>query len=100
MPLYRRLPKRGFNSINKTFVSKINLEKIQKYIDKKILKNTEKKNIDLMKKLKLINNKSNKLKILGNGDIKDKINVEVDLISKSANEKLKKAGGIVKIKDK
>ena len=53
-----------------------------------------------MKKLKLINNKSNKLKILGNGDIKDKINVEVDLISKSANEKLKKAGGIVKIKDK
>ena len=100
MPLYRRLPKRGFNSINKTFVSKINLEKIQKYIDKKILKNTDTINIDLMKKLKLINNKSNKLKILGNGDIKDKINVEVDLISKSANEKLKKAGGIVKIKDK
>ena len=100
MPLYRRLPKRGFNSINKTFVSKINLEKIQKYIDKKILKNTDTINIDLMKKLKLINNKSNKLKILGNGDIKDKINVEVDLISKSANEKLKKAGGTVKIKDK
>ena len=100
MPLYRRLPKRGFNSLNKIFVSKINLEKIQKYIDKKILKNTDTINIDLMKKLKLINNKSNKLKILGNGDIKDKINVEVDLISKSANEKLKKAGGIVKIKDK
>ena len=100
MPLYRRLPKRGFNSINKIFVSKINLEKIQKYIDKKILKNTDTINIDLMKKLKLINNKSNKLKILGNGDIKDKINVEVDLISKSANQKLKKAGGIVKIKDK
>ena len=100
MPLYRRLPKRGFNSINKIFVSKINLEKIQKYIDKKILKTTDTINIDLMKKLKLINNKSNKLKILGNGDIKDKINVEVDLISKSANEKLKKAGGIVKIKDK
>ena len=100
MPLYRRLPKRGFNSINKIFVSKINLEKIQKYIDKKILKNTATINIDLMKKLKLINNKSNKLKILGNGDIKDKINVEVDLISKSANEKLKKSRGIVKIKDK
>ena len=100
MPLYRRLPKRGFNSINKIFISKINLEKIQKYIDKKILKNTDTINIDLMKKLKLINNKSNKLKILGNGDIKDKINVEVDLISKSANQKLKKAGGIVKIKDK
>ena len=100
MPLYRRLPKRGFNSINKIFVSKINLEKIQKYIDKKILKNTDTININLMKKLKLINNKSNKLKILGNGDIKDKIKLEVDLISKSANEKLKKAGGIVKIKDK
>ena len=100
MPLYRRLPKRGFNSINKIMVSKINLEKIQKYIDKKILKTTDTINIDLMKKLKLINNKSNKLKILGNGDIKDKINVEVDLISKSANEKLKKAGSIVKVKDK
>ena len=100
MPLYRRLPKRGFNSLNKIFVSKINLEKIQKYIDKKILKNTDTINIDLMKKLKLINNKSKKIKILGNGDIKDKIRLEVDLISKSANEKLKKAGGIVKIKDK
>ena len=100
MPLYRRLPKRGFNSINKIIVSKINLEKIQKYIDKKILKTTDTLNIDLMKKLKLINSKSDKLKILGNGDLKDKINVEVDLISKAANEKLKKAGGIVKVKNK
>ncbi len=100
MPLYRRLPKRGFSSINKIMVSKINLEKIQKYIDKKILKTTDTLNIDLMKKLKLINSKSDKLKILGNGDLKDKINVEVDLISKAANEKLKKAGGIVKVKNK
>ena len=100
MPLYRRLPKRGFNSINKIFVSKINLEKIQGYIDKKILKPTDTINIDLMKKLKLINSKSNKLKILGNGEIKDKINLEVDLISRAANEKLKKAGAIVKIKSK
>ena len=100
MPLYRRLPKRGFNSINKIFVSKINLEKIQGYIDKKILKPSDTINIDLMKKLKLINSKSNKLKILGNGEIKDKINLEVDLISRAANEKLKKAGAIVKIKSK
>ena len=100
MPLYRRLPKIGFSSINKIMVSKINLEKIQKYIDKKILKTTDTLNIDLMKKLKLINSKSDKLKILGNGDLKDKINVEVDLISKAANEKLKKAGGIVKVKNK
>ena len=100
MPLYRRLPKRGFNSINKIFVSKINLEKIQRYIDKKILKPSDTINIDLMKKLKLINSKSNKLKILGNGEIKDKINLEVDLISRAANEKLKKAGAIVKIKSK
>ena len=100
MPLYRRLPKRGFSSINKIMVSKINLEKIQKYIDKKILKTTDTLNIDLMKKLKLINSKSDKLKILVNGELKDKINVEVDLISKAANEKLKKAGGIVKVKNK
>ena len=100
MPLYRRLPKRGFNPINRTSVAIINLEKIQFFIDKKIIKNTETLNSELLKKLKLINKNSQKLKILGTGEIKSKINVKIDLISKSAKEKLEKLGGTVQVNNK
>ena len=98
MPLYRRLPKRGFNPIGKMKLATLNLDKIQKYIDKKSIKLTETLNSDLLKKLKLINKNSVKLKILGSGIIKDKINIEADLASKSAIEKLEKVGGSIQIK--
>ena len=100
MPLYRRLPKRGFNPINRTEIAIINLEKIQKFIDNKTIKNDNKINADLLKKLKIINKNSKKLKVLGTGKIKEKINIEADLISKSAMEKLEKIGGSVQIKKK
>ena len=100
MPLYRRLPKRGFNPINKIKVAILNLEKIQSYIDNKDLKSSDTINSDLLKKLKLINKNSVKLKILGFGEIKDKINIEADLASKSAVEKLEKAGGSIHLKNK
>jgi len=98
MPLYRRLPKRVFNPIGKTHVAILNLEKIQSYIDKKNIKTSDVLNSDLLKKLKLINKNSIKLKILGSGEIKDKINIEADLASKSAIEKLEKIGGSIQIK--
>ena len=98
MPLYRRLPKRGFNSITKSNIAILNLDKIQSYIDKKSIKISETLNSDLLKKLKLINKNSIKLKILGKGNIKDKINIEADLASKSALEKLEKVGGSIQIK--
>ena len=98
MPLYRRLPKRGFNSISKTTVAILNLNKIQSYIDKKTIKISDTLNSDILKKLKLINKNSSKLKILGTGDIKDKITIEADLASKSAIEKLEKIGGSIQIK--
>ena len=98
MPLYRRLPKRGFNSITKVNIAILNLDKIQSYIDKKKIKISETLNSDLLKKLSLINKNSVKLKILGSGNIKDKINIEADLASKSAIEKLEKAGGSIQIK--
>ncbi len=98
MPLYRRLPKRGFNPITKSNIAILNLDKIQSYIDKKSIKISETLNFDLLKKLKLINKNSIKLKILGTGNIKDKINIEADLASKSAVEKLEKAGGSIQIK--
>ena len=100
MPLYRRLPKRGFNSINKIKVAKINLEKIQTFIDKKTINSSDKIDFKLLKKLKIINKNSQKLKILGTGEIKVKINIEADLISKSAKEKLEKIGGSILIKKK
>tara|TARA_B100000902_G_scaffold235417_1_gene223110 strand:+ start:40 stop:492 length:453 start_codon:yes stop_codon:yes gene_type:complete len=98
MPLYRRLPKRGFNPINKKKIAILNLDKIQSYIDKKNLKTSDIVNSELLKKLKLINKNSVKLKILGFGVIKDKINIEADLASKSAVEKLEKAGGSIQLK--
>ena len=100
MPLYRRLPKRGFNSIRKINVAKINLDKIQSFIDQKKINPNDKINSELLKKLKIINKNSQKLKILGNGEIKVKINIEADLISKSAKEKLEKIGGSILIKKK
>ena len=98
MPLYRRLPKRGFNSISKENIAILNLDKIQFYLDKKNIKNNELINSELLKKLKLINKNTTKLKILGSGEIKDKINIEADLASKSAIEKLEKIGGSLQIK--
>ena len=98
MPLYRRLPKRGFNPINKKTIAILNLDKIQSYIDKKNIKTTDTLNSNLLKKLKLIDQNSIKLKILGSGAIKDKINIEAGLASKSAVEKLEKIGGSIQLK--
>ena len=98
MPLYRRLPKRGFNPIYRNEITILNLEKIQELIDKKSIQLNETLNSQLLKKLKIINKKSTKLKILGSGDIKSKINIEADLASKSAIEKLEKIGGTIRLK--
>ena len=98
MPLYRRLPKRGFNSFSNQKVAILNLEKIQSYIDKKKINADEILNTELLKKLKLINKNSTKLKILGTGEIKKKINIEANLASKSAVEKLEKIGGSIQLK--
>ena len=98
MPLYRRLPKRGFNSITKNNVAILNLEKIQSYIDKKNIKSSDVINSEILKKRKLINKNSTKLKILGTGEIKEKVNIEADLASKAAIEKLEKIGGSLQLK--
>jgi len=98
MPLYRRLPKRGFNSISTEQIAILNLEKIQSFIDKKKINTSNVLNSDLLKKLKIINKNSTKLKILGNGIIKDKVNIEANLASKSAVEKLEKIGGSIQLK--
>tara|TARA_Y100000590_G_scaffold464653_1_gene634635 strand:+ start:2163 stop:2615 length:453 start_codon:yes stop_codon:yes gene_type:complete len=93
MPLYRRLPKRGFSKIKPKDIALINLSKIQEIVSKKkILPNT-KINLLNLQKSKLIGNKYRKLKLLGSGEVKEKYDIEVNFISKSAKEKVEKIGG-------
>ena len=99
MPLYRRLPKRGFNPIKKEKVAKINLHKIQDLIDNKIINSEEIINIAMLIKKNIVNKTFSKFKILGQGEIKNKINLEANLSSKSAKEKIEKVGGKLTIKD-
>ena len=94
MPLYRRLPKRGFKTFtNKKNMAMINLSKIQEIINKKKIIVDGKISLENLKKLKLINKKYKKLKLLGDGVLKQKLDVEVNSISKSAKEKVEKLGG-------
>tara|TARA_B100001057_G_scaffold478507_1_gene549032 strand:- start:4162 stop:4614 length:453 start_codon:yes stop_codon:yes gene_type:complete len=97
MPLYRRLPKRGFKPLNKNMTAILNLSKIQNILDK--TKNNIKNSIDLkiLKEKKLINKKFSKLKILGSGDIKKNIEISAHFASKQALLKVEKAGGKISI---
>ena len=97
MPLYRRLPKRGFNSLNRNRVAKINLNKIQMLIEKKKINSSEKIDIQNLIKIQAINKRSSKLKILGSGECKEKINIHADFVSKSAKLKIEKNGGLISI---
>jgi len=98
MPLYRRLPKRGFNSLHsKNEIATINLEKIQSLIDNKKIKITNKVTLNELQKTDLINKKYKKIKILGKGDVKTKFDTDVNFISKSAKEKIEKLGGKVNL---
>ena len=95
MPLYRRLPKRGFKRIKNKRIALINLSRIQEIINKNKITLNTKINLENLQKSNLINNKYKKLKLLGSGDIKEKFDFEVDFISESAKEKIEKSGGKV-----
>ncbi len=97
MPLYRRLPKRGFKSIKKNTTAVLNLSKIQSMIDKGKNKLSENLDLKILKEKKLINKKFIKLKILGSGEIKKNIQISANYASKQALEKVQKAGGKVNL---
>ena len=99
MPLYRRLPKRGFNPINKKKIAKINLDQLQDFVDKKKIDPSNLINLESLKKNNIINKSYLKFKVLGNGKITSKIDIEVDYSSISAKEKIENIGGIIKIKN-
>jgi large subunit ribosomal protein L15 len=100
MPLYRRLPKRGFNPIKKNKVAVLNLDKMQSLIESKRINSANQINLETLKKTKIVSKTYNKIKILGSGEIKEKVDLNIDYISKSAVEKLKKAGGTINLKKK
>ena len=99
MPLYRRLPKRGFNPLNKNDVAVINLGDLQKLIDNQTISADTKINIDTFKKSKLFKKSINKFKILSNGDFNSKIDIEADYSSKVAKKKIEKVGGKITLKN-
>ena len=99
MPLYRRLPKRGFNPIISDKIAIINLSNLQNLIETKKISNDMKINIDTFRKLKIFRKSINKYKILSSGEIKSKINIEADYASKNAKEKIEKAGGQIIVKN-
>ena len=93
MPLFRRLPKRGFNPIKNIEIGKINLEVIQKLIDNNKIKTDNTINLEVLKKAKVFSNSIKKFKILGSGEIKSKINISATYISNTAKLKIEKIGG-------
>ena len=96
MPLYRRLPKRGFKSLNKDITAILNLSKIQTILDKKKdIKSTL--DLKILKEKNLVNKKFLKLKILGTGEIKKNIEISANFASKQALSKIEKAGGKINI---
>ena len=99
MPLYRRLPKRGFNPISKKDVAIINLGNLQKLIDTKKISTDTRINIDILKNSKVFRKSINKFKVLSNGEFSSKIDIEVDYSSKSAKNKIEKAGGQITVKN-
>ena len=100
MPLYRRLPKRGFISFKKKKIALINLDKLQKLYDSKKITNNTIINISELKKNNLLKKNDTKIKVLGNGDLKNKLKLEVDFISKAAKKKIEDVGGSVVVKAK
>jgi large subunit ribosomal protein L15 len=97
MPLHRRLPKRGFNNIFRLDFAEINLDRIQQAIDSKLIDIKETVNVESLVKAKVIRRAKDGMRLLGRGELKAKLNLEVHGASKSAIEAVEKAGGTVKI---
>tara|TARA_A200000113_G_scaffold68115_1_gene59365 strand:- start:58 stop:558 length:501 start_codon:yes stop_codon:yes gene_type:complete len=99
MPIHRRLPKRGFTNINRINYTELNLQNIQKLIDGKKIDPKKTISYKTLLDLGLVKSKNAKIKLLGKGDIKVKIDIEVSAFSKSAKESVEKIGGTVIILD-
>ena len=100
MPLYRRLPKRGFKSFKKQEIAILNLSSIENFINKKEKNLKSPLDLKQLQSKNIINKKFKKLKILGSGEIKSKIEINANFSSKQANDKIQKIGGKINIINK
>jgi len=100
MPLYRRLPKRGFKKINKKSIAILNVEDFEILYKNKKISSGDEINLKFLIEKKVINKKYESLKILGKGEIKQKVKINTDYISKSAHSKIEKAGGSITVSKK
>ena len=97
MPLHRRLPKRGFNNVFRLDFAEINLDRLQEAIDAKLVDVGSVVNAELLVKTGVLRRAKDGLRLLGRGELKSKLNIEVHGASKSAIAAVEKAGGTVKI---
>ena len=97
MPLHRRLPKRGFNNIFRLDFAEINLDRLQEAIDAKLVDAKETVTVESLVKAGVIRRAKDGLRLLGRGELKAKLAIEVHGASKPAIAAVEKAGGTVKI---
>jgi len=97
MPIHRRLPKRGFNNIFRLDFAEINLDRLQDAIDAKLVDVNETITVESLVKAKVVRRPKAGVRLLGRGEIKAKLNIEVHGASKTAIAAIEKAGGTVKI---
>ena len=91
MPLYRRLPKRGFKNRNSKDIVSINISALDKFEDGATV------DVAALMEAGIVKNPRDGVKILGNGEITKKLNVKVDAVSASAKEKIEAVGGTVEV---
>jgi large subunit ribosomal protein L15 len=97
MPMHRRLPKRGFNNIFRIEFAEINLDRLQDAVDAKKIDTGSVVNVDALVKAGVLRRAKGGLRLLGRGELKSKLNIEVHGATKTAIEAVEKAGGSVKI---
>lgn len=97
MPLYRRLPKRGFNNIFRVEFAEINLDRLQEAVDAKKIDAGSVVNVEALVKGGVLRRAKGGLRLLGRGELKSKLNIEVHGATKTAIAAVEKAGGSVKI---
>jgi large subunit ribosomal protein L15 len=97
MPLHRRLPKRGFNNVFALEFVEINLDRLQQAIDAKAIDASSVINAEALVKSRVLRRAKDGVRLLGRGEIKTRVQIEVYGASKSAIAAVEKAGGSVKI---
>jgi len=100
MPIYRRLPKRGFNNIFRTEFATVNLGDIQRVIESKKLDASKPVTAVELVAAGLLRSEADRVKLLGDGELKSKLTITVTKASKSALDKVAKAGGSVTVTQK